>query len=707
MPTASPISGAQTLHPNDEKGNIPVVEYSDAEKIYINFRRNRLTAARDARDGARPEWDDMTFLPYYDILKKADDQYVAPRKNAQDTSINLGTIRDKDTTLVEYAMSHDFEPVAEVYDDDQDMYEELAETAEDLVRKSLMMEDWKMKSKLVYRSMVSFGTAMVEDSYVQRWVIDKAVKHKIGANGGLAEEWEERMRLQYDGCQAKLWDLRKCYFGDITKFFMNGPQGQPYFFTVEYVSYDIAKQLYEHWPRWNSVSTTLVQTPEVTAAQTFSSYWTLRPVSLNVVEILRYFDPIKNEFAITLNGVDMLPLMKKEVEVNGEKRTIISGYPLTEVSPSGAIPFAKFDFEPMHDFAYSKAQPAKMRVAADVENMMVKLFIQMFKQKVKPTMGNKSGRQFGPEITDPGTVINDVRDGDVFPILPNFQGSTPADFSFFEIMKKELDKNSVERSWQGMDATQADETATKTLNDQKSQMMLKVAALLDGIIYGNKQLYWLRTYNIMKNWTKPVDSRVDDVRKQIDAVYRTVTVPSTSSDGQKTTKKIIFTKDTPTLQKGKKRASLDDSYDMLQKEQDHKKENGGDILITHMHPELFASCRFYWFYECVPVPTATDPLSYMVFAKQIQDALAIFGPDSLNVKRLKHRFATLTGTDFDTWFISEQELQNKQAQAQQGATPGAPAAKTGIPGKSTAAGPSIATAAAGGQPAADIAALMK
>lgn len=705
MPT--PISGQWTLHPNNEKNNTPQIDYTDAEKQYLNFRKMRFIAARDMRDAVRDEYDGMPYLTYFDILKKADDQFIAPRRNATDVSINLGTIRDKDTSLVEYAMSHDFEPVAQAFDEQDDMYEELAETAEDLVRKSLVLDDWRDKSKLIYRAMVAFGTALVEDAYIQRWVIEKTMKGGYRAGMGSDKaEWEQRMRLEYDGCQAKLWDQRKCYFGDIRKFFMNGPQGQPFFFTVEYESYDVVQQLFGNWDRWKYVPNIVTVTSEVSSPTGFTPWWTLRPVSTNYVEIIRYYDPIANEFAITLNGVDMLPLMSREVSREGVPKKEISGFPLTEVSPSGAIPFAKYDLEPMHDFAYSKSQPAKMRVAADVENMLYKIFLRMLKQKSNPTMGNKSGRQFGPELTDPGTIINDIREDDVFPVLPNFQGSTPADFSFFELTKKELDKNSVERSWQGSSPTQQDETATKTMNDQKSQTTLKVAAMFDGIISGNKQLYWLRTYNIMKNWTKPIDSRVDTLNKKVESVYRTVSLPAESRGGEKVAKKIVFTKDTPKLAKGKKRASLDDSFDMMSKEKDHKEEYGNDIRITHLHPELFAACKVYWYYDCVPVPNANDPLSYIVFAKQINDAMMFFGPQSLNVKKLKHRFAILTGNDFDTWFLNEQEMALQQAQNPQ-PDPNAQQTPGKVPGKPTGAGPTIAGAVAGGNPAQAISSMMR
>lgn len=685
-PTA--VTSTQTIHPNNEVNNTPQIEYSKAAQDYITFRRRRMIAARDQRDAARDEYDGMTLLEWYDKMKKADDQFVAPRRNRSDISINTGTIRDKDTSLLEYAMKYDFEPVAQVYNDDDEVLEELAETGEDLVRKSKQMEEYRSKAKLIYRSMIAFGTALVEDAWVERWGLEK----KFGKNftvGALDTAWQERKVKQYDGCQAKLWDLRKCYFGDITKFFMNGPQGQPYFFTAEYVSYDIAKQLFGDWARFKYVPTVVLATPELSSASAWSQSWTLRPITMNTVEIVRYYDPIQNEYAITLNGIDMLAIQEREGTENGLPKTFVSGFPLTVVSASGAIPFAKFDLEPMHDFALSKAQPAKMRIWADVENMMVKTFVRMFQQKAAPTMGNKSGRLFGEEIFASGTILNDVRDGDLFPILPNFQGAMPADFSFYELTKKELDKNSVERSFQGMDAQPQDDTATKTISDLKAQS-LKVAALFDGIIAGENQLAWLRTYNIAANWTKPVDIQVDKFQKTIQEQFRTVNVATEVDGGQKANKRVVFTKST-----GSK-----DTQDVHQEELDHQKKTGKELRIVYLHPEQFAQMKLNWYYSTIPVPNDSDPFSYMMFAKQINDAQTFFGPDSINVKRLKHRFASITGNDFDTFFIPEAELEQKRAQAQQAAAPATPP----VPGAPTPA-PTVGGAATSAMP--NMAGMMK
>jgi hypothetical protein len=285
--------------------------------------------------------------------------------------------------------------------------------------------------------------------------------------------------------------------------------------------------------------------------------------------------------------------------------------------------------------------------------MFIKIMIRRLKQQADPTLGNKSGRNFDATILDPGTIVNDVRDGDLFPILPTYQGPSAADYSMYELVKKELDKNSVERSFQGINNNAVEKTATQDINEQGA-MSLKVASMFDGIIWGENQLNWLRTYSIAKNWTKPIDVRVDTITKKIIEKYRTVNLPSTADGGMPATKKIVFTPETTMT-----------SRQVAQEDINAKKEGKGEIRTAYLNPKMFREMKLNWYYTTVPVPNGSDPLSYMLFAKQIADASAFFGPDSLNVARLKHKFAALTGQDYDTWFISTQELEQKQVQMQQ------------------------------------------
>lgn len=69
-------------------------------------------------------------------------------------------------------------------------------------------------------------------------------------------------------------------------------------------------------------------------------------------------------------------------------------------------------------------------------------------------------------------------------------------------------------------------------------------------------------------------------------------------------------------------------------------------------------------------------MGQMMFAKAITDAINFFGPQSLNVAKLKRKYAIKYNVDYESFFTDEQTLASQQQQilASGGVTPpGAPA----------------------------------
>lgn len=649
-----------TLHPNSEQpSGARVPDYSEAQRKYILFKRQRMRAARDSRDMPDYRFDDMTFLQNWDKNDRADNSYIKPRLNKGDTEVNMGIVRDKDNTLLALALKYDYEPTAQVFDDNDDMIQDLAESAEDLVRKSLHIEDDNEKVKSIYRGMLTYGLQVVEEVYLERWRMDKVLTGVMGAKG---TAWTEKLIKVYEGCLQRPWDLRKCYFGNKNVEYMNGPLGQPYFFTVEYLSYDETKAIYGEWDMWNCVPNIFTMTAEIQTGSTYQSTWSLQPLNQYQVEIIKYYDPTANEFAITLNGIDMLPIQEKEmVDVKGVKKTYISGFPLTAVSPSGAIPFALYNPEPINGFIFGKSTPAKTRVIADVEDMTVKLMILGMKQMRRPPTGNRSNRVFSGDIFLPGQMTSDVREGEIFNLLPQQAGIQPAEFSFYEAMKKGRDEISTTRGFSGTGADMG--TATQAIQD-KEQQMDKVALMLDGITRGRQQMYWLRTYNIFANWTKVIDKDIDADKKEVRDLYNSYTIPKVIDGHKNAHKKIHFT-----TKKIPGNTPFEQSIYVHQQELDGTEATNTEMRIAYLNPETLKQMKLTWYYSVTPVARNNDSLGQMMFGKAISDAIAFFGPQSLNVAKLKRKYAIKYNQEYDTFFLDENALATLQTQqAQQALT---------------------------------------
>ena len=109
------------------------------------------------------------------------------------------------------------------------------------------------------------------------------------------------------------------------------------------------------------------------------------------------------------------------------------------------------------------------------------------------------------------------------------------------------------------------------------------------------------------------------------------------------------------------------SEDIHQEELDYEKEHGTQVAYTYIDPELMKQVLedddYYLCYEVVPVDKNNDMFNQLVFTNMITQATNLFGADSLQVDRLKKRFAQVMGEVFDDIFLGAQELEAKRAQA--------------------------------------------
>ena len=203
--------------------------------------------------------------------------------------------------------------------------------------------------------------------------------------------------------------------------------------------------------------------------------------------------------------------------------------------------------------------------------------------------------------------------------------------------------------------------------------MDKVALMLDGIISGEQQLFWLRTYNIFENWTKPIDQEIDSIKKEVVDKYRTVSMQK-EIDGKNKAHKIVnfSTKTIPGA------TPMEQSMNVHQQElhagmpalkdestRTHPYVGNNEVRISYINPEVLRSLKLTWYYTVTPMAKNNDSLGQMMFAKAIGDAIQFFGPQSLNVAKLKRKYAIKYGVDYETLFVDEETLASQQMQMQQ------------------------------------------
>ncbi len=623
----------------EQDQEVKPIDYTDEEKSYRNELIRKLQRARDERESPHAQFDGMTYSEYYDFNEKADQSYIPPKRNKEDKRIVTGLTHEKDSTLLSTLLNFNLQADIKAFDENDIEINEIGESMEDMERKSRRMEDYDLKRPLIYRELLAQGTVFVEEMWREQFSPVKPINGELPADMAINQiTWTERIKQTYAGAEVNLLKGTKVYLGDIRQFFM---ALQPYVFTKEVVSYDRAKTIYGEWERWKHVPRKIQRaTPETNddGTTTFGD-WSLGDMQKDQVEVIKFQDKWSNEYQIMLNGVMMLPIK----------------FPLTAISPSGEYTITKGDLDPRPHFAYSKSIPAKTKVDQAVLDEFLKLMILKTQQSFKPPMANNTKRVLSKNIFLPATITNDIREGTLTPLIET-RGVTPAEFSMYQLIKEQIDNKTVTPAFAGETQT-GQQTATEILENKKQQM-LKLGLTLDGVLNLERQMSWMRIYTIIDKWTLPMDKRVDQTRENLVDVYRTISIDGDFENGQRGTKRIKFTIDTNV------------SSDDLHSREVAEGKQGHEIREVLINPQGLRQLKAKWFIQMVPTEKNGDTLARILFVQNIQEAIAIFGPESLNMDYLKQRFATIISEDASKMFnddvVVKQLLQNRQEEAARG-----------------------------------------
>jgi hypothetical protein len=326
-----------------------------------------------------------------------------------------------------------------------------------------------------------------------------------------------------------------------------------------------------------------------------------------------------------LNGVMMLP----------------HNFPLSEISPDGEATIKHNVLEGIINCAYGKGQPSKTKVEQAVHDEFLKLLIIAEEQSRKPPMGTRSKRVFNSNIFTAGKINNNIKEGDLFSILPPNSGLNQADFSMYQLIKSGIDDKTINATFSG-EKPQGTVTATQ-IASERQQQLLKLGLNFDSIKSLEKEICWSRIGTLIMHYSKPIDKKANVESKTIEDIYTQFSMESTLPDGKKGIKIFKFT-DKPFPKKKEHMKEEDTLSDYYQKPTNIIYING---------PEFIKLLKYRWVVNIIPTQDTNDQIESELFVGKIKSAQEIFGPESLNYGYLKERFALNAKEDPSKFFADD------------------------------------------------------
>lgn len=605
----------------------PAPVLSDEQLHERKFDLIRLYQIAQLRESPWPQFDGMGYMKYNETNEMADISYLPPKKNKGDTRITTGVTHEKDSSLVSFYLNMNFEGTVRVFHGNQEEID-IGTTLTKMVRKSREIEQYDNKRSQFYRNYTTQGTSFAREQYVEMWVPNKVITGDINPARLDEVTWVETgLKLQQALCESVLVDGKKVFLENIRE---PNIQKQPGVYTVEYISRALLESIWGQTAMWKYVpylaSAGGMDSGTLTQGSIYSD-WIYGEVDYSKLEVVTVYRPFDQRFQIYFNGIPMLKVK----------------YPLRAVSPSGKIPLAKGDQDLMNMFAYSKSDPAKTKIDQAVFDELLQTMVMKSRQSAMVPRANNTGRLLTPDMFLGGRIITNLDPSDTPPLIES-PGITQPDFSFYQLFKEHLDSKTISSILEG-GSSGKDMTLGEYL-DQQKKAMLKIGSKIDGIIQWEKQMLELRVMNLLAH----------GAQKSPEGGYKDIAMEDSMFDGSKGLNVIKFDEN-----------NVRSPYDVYGEEQQAKEETGTDVEYTYIDPKQMKAMlddpEYYFCYEIVPVDKNNDKITQVMFINMITQAAQIFGMDSLQVSRLKKRYAQVMGESYDDLFMTDEEVQMKQQQA--------------------------------------------
>lgn len=618
-----------------EEQTVDDLQLTTAQIEYQSFLEKRLRNAQELRDRSWPEFSNKTYLQFYEQNEKISNTYLESKKNPEDVQIASGTIEAKLNTLLSHIDNLNLTPEILAFDKDNKPLRDLGTAFTDILDR-LAEHDGGIdggdveKRMLRQKELVKQGTVFVQDKWCTKRRAKKVLTKKYDGSFNF-KAWETSWKKVYEGPDRVLLYGPSVYLGDITVF---STEEQPYVFTVETSSYDSAKSLFGTFDNWKYVTKGMPSQSKIDAGTRtiYDGKFRLTQLGEGQVEIIKYQDPIRDEFQIQINGVMMLPI----------------GYPLSAVTPGGKINIAKQILYPINSqFAYGKSFVSSGDVfeLSKVLDEMLRLFVLKTRKSITPPYINVSGKIISRRVLAPGTISQGIPPNALQPIGTESQGVTAGEYQIYQELLRSIEGSTVGPTFQGQ-AAKSGTTATEVIEMQR-QARLSLGIIISACTLLEQKLTYLRLPIVIANYFEPIGEIMGKdgvVVKQYQSVSRETNIDNAG----KGTRRIIPT-DGPLPNKMIIRAL----------EIQDEKESGYPSQRIYLSPQNLRNMEITW--RCVVSPKEKESSAHekLLFRETLNDAMGLIKLGSRpNVSGLEGEFAKVYGVDRNSFFASATDIQH-------------------------------------------------
>lgn len=600
---------------------------------YLGFLEQRAMNAQEKRDRIWPEFSQKTYLQFFQQNEDiANTRLPSAKKNEDETLISSGTVESKLGSLLSNINSLNITSEILAFDKDDAPLKDLGVAITDILDRCAENDGGidggdEEKRMLRQKELLKQGTVFVQDRWVKKSFTRKKLKKAYdGKFNGV--DWDKKLECVFEGPERTLLYGPNVYLGDITQFAMDD---QPYIFTVETISLDMARSVYGEFENFQYVKGGMPPASPINASAgiggrtIYDGKFRMFTVRDDQVEVIKYQDQTRDEFQIMINGVMMLPI----------------GFPLSAVTPGGKYNIAKqilYVINPQFAYGKSFVSSGDVYELSKVIDDMLSLFILKTRQSITPAWANMSGRVISKRSLSPGNITQGIPSGALQPIGNQGQGVTTGEYQIYKELLDRVENSTVSPIFQGQEGN-ANQTATEVLQMQeqaKKSLGITIAActLLE------VKLAYLRLPILLENYFKPTGETQSNGDYQ--KTYRTVSTDvSIENDGQGVRQIVPIDGELP------------EEDAVRQMELQYEKKTGTPLQLIFMSPAKLQQTRVTWRAVANPKQKESSTYDKVLFNEMLNGILSLTKIGSRpNITGIEDEFAETFSKDRNKLFAN-------------------------------------------------------
>lgn len=594
----------------DERRELDRDTYQPPEdwKKMVEFHRQRLELAKQARNTPDHNFDNLTFIQDFYSNLDAANSYLRPKRNDDEVRVVGGTTEKRLESIVNELESMNYQHEIHAYDQTDAMIEGLGRAMEDCVtRTNQLEEDEDLVNDIIWE-LCSQRAVFIEEILETK---------RVG---------EAKLRQ----CRRRVRSSLEVIVGDPTMPYYLF-QEQPFIAVYDRMSLSTAKQFFGHYKNFK-----YVRGGQDLSTDVYGSDITFRLGILqqDEVEVVKYMSVTDNEYQIYINGVPMLePGTKLPFQ-----------YPFPRYPLSVAIPKRMG-----HHVFWGRPITAALKYLQALNDETVRNIIRKFRQAIEPPRAVMSSERIYPrDIYDPGRISYGVN-ADALKPLTSHVGITDAETTVLSMIRQMQDELSARGDLQLGSSAGKKQSATAVVEQQKQavkmlgQLVLAYSSLV-------RQMTKNRIYNIIESFEKP-DEVFDVATGKFVKQFRRFTLKDQPLDNGKSGDSVVQFIDSDLTQE--QHEAIDDMEEQFA-------EEGKPVRLTAVNIKKLKKMSINWWVTVVSKPKDNDDLHKLMFKDKMDQAATIskLTGRPLNGERIVDEYEnTWKAKD---WFKEQQEQPEQQ-----------------------------------------------